>query len=194
MPARRSASVAVSAAALLALAACGGTADTEGDPSDAPLTDAAAVGDVDLTLEDGVVRSAQEGMTAAFGTLVNSTDADVTVVGASSDAAGAMELHEVVDSDGEAVMQEKPGGFVVGAGESYVLEPGGDHIMFLGITDPIEAGETVAWTLLLEDGTELAFEAPARDMAAGDEEYVPGQGEPTGDHESMTMDSGGSGG
>ncbi|MGJ7440968.1 copper chaperone PCu(A)C [Aquipuribacter sp. MA13-6] len=160
------------AAALLtatALTACG-----DGDAS----SDASAA--ADLRLDDGVVRAADSGMTAAFGTLVNDGDEDVVVVSATSDAAEAMELHEVVDADGAMVMQEKEGGFVVPAGGSHVLEAGGDHVMFLGLTDGLEPGDTVTWTLELQDGSVVDLSAPVRDLAAGDEEY-------TGD---MDMESG----
>ncbi len=174
MTRRPFAPIALPAAAVLALTACGDSGD--GEPDGSATTAAAQSGEGILTLEDGVVRSAETGMTAGFGTLVNTGEAAVTVVEASSDAAAVMELHEVVETDGEMVMQEKASGFVIGAGESYVLEPGGDHVMFLDLTDPIEAGETVTWTAGLDDGSTVTFTVPVRDIAAGDEEYVPSEG------------------
>src|SRR5660398_77139 len=50
-----------------------------------------------LTITDTWVKTADEGMAAAFGTVENSSDHDITITGASSDAATAVELHEVVD-------------------------------------------------------------------------------------------------
>ncbi len=170
------------AAALLtatALSACGG-GNTSSDASSA-----------DLRLDDGVVRAADSGMTAAFGTLVNDGDDDVVVVSATSDAAEVMELHEVVESDGAMVMQQKEGGFVIPAGGTHQLEAGGDHVMFMGLTDVLEPGETVTWTLELEDGSVVELSAPVRDIAAGDEEYTGDMDMESGDMESGDMESDG---
>lgn len=164
-----------------ALSACGG-----GDASSDASTSSG------LRLDDGVVRAADSGMTAAFGTLVNDGDEDVVVVSASSDAAEVMELHEVVEADGAMVMQQKEGGFVVPAGGSHVLEAGGDHVMFLDLTDGLEPGETVTWTLELEDGSVVELSAPVRDIAAGDEEYMGDmESGDMGDMESGDMESDG---
>ncbi|WP_380168939.1 copper chaperone PCu(A)C [Jannaschia sp. R86511] len=156
------------AAALLAATALSACGDSDASSSDGST----AAGSTGLRLDDGVVRAADSGMTAAFGTLVNDGDEDVVVVSATSDVAEVMELHEVVESDGAMVMQEKDGGFVVPAGGSHLLEAGGDHVMFMGLTDGLEAGETVTWTLELEDGSVVELSAPVRDIAAGDEEYM----------------------
>lgn len=53
------------------------------------------------------VKATDEEMTGAFGMIENPTDADITVVSASSPSAGMMEIHEVVDQDGSMVMQQK---------------------------------------------------------------------------------------
>lgn len=125
-----------------------------------------------LSVVDPWIKAADSGMTAAFGTLVNSAAEPVSVVGASSDAAERMELHETVMNDaGEMAMSQIEGGLVVAAGGERSLEPGGDHLMLLGITDPIEPGEDVVITLALEDGSELTFSASARSFAGAEETY-----------------------
>ena len=124
-----------------------------------------------ISLDEGVVRAkgTDNMMTAVFGDLVNHTDEEINVVGFDTDLeTGSFELHEVVDG----VMQEKEDGFTLAAGEAYVLEPGGDHLMIMGYPDPIEAGDTVAVTLLLEDGSEVELgDIQVRTMGAGDEDY-----------------------
>ncbi|WP_062299136.1 copper chaperone PCu(A)C [Demequina maris] len=128
-----------------------------------------------LTVTDPWVKSVDSGMTAGFGTLTNATDEDLTVVAASSDAAPMVELHEVVDGQ----MQEKDGGFTVPAGGSVTLQPGGLHLMLMGVEEPIAAGDEVAFTLELEDGATVEFTATAKDFDGGNEDY---------DGESMEMD------
>lgn len=112
-------------------------------------------------------------MTGSFGTLVNGSDADITVTAASSPAAGVVELHEVVMSGGEMVMQPKPGGFVVPAGGSLTLEPGGLHIMLMGLTSAIAPGADVPITLTLSNGESITYTTVAKDFAGGNESYAP---------------------
>ena len=149
--------------AVLALAGCtsAGRAD---------LTAAEAV-----TVADAWVKAADEGMSAAFGTLTNTSDGDVTLVSATSPAATTVELHETVMSGGTMVMREAEGGFVVPAGGTFVLEPGANHIMLLGLTGPVPAGSEVEVALTAEDGTEVTVVVAARTFAGAEETYAPGE-------------------
>ena len=134
---------------------------------DAPATDAA------LTMRDAWVKASNEEKTGAFGVTENQTDADVVIASASTEAASMVELHETVeDPSGEMVMRAKDGGFVVPAGGELVLEPGGDHIMLMGLTGPIAAGEAVAIELVTEDGETLVVEAVAKDFSGANERYT----------------------
>ena len=66
-------------------------------------------------------------------------------------------------------MQEVPEGFVVPAGGSFSLEPGGAHIMLIDI-DPADIVGTIDVTMIFDDGTEVTVGAPVKtlDMADGD--------------------------
>ncbi len=143
--------------------------------SSTAATETSATDDSDadspLSISDAVVRASVEDnpMTSIFGTIVNNAEDEVTVTGftASVDAA-RYEIHEVVDG----VMQQKEGGIVIAAQESHELAPGGDHLMIMGLAAPVEAGDTVAITLQLDDGSEVELEPIAvRTIAAGDESY-----------------------
>lgn len=126
-----------------------------------------------LSIDDAWVKSAEEGMSAAFGVLVNDGDDDLTVVSAASAASPMIELHETVANDsGEMVMQQKEGGFVVPAGGSLDLMPGGNHIMLMGLTAPLLAGDEVTFVLTLSDGSTFTFTAPAKDYEGANETYV----------------------
>jgi copper(I)-binding protein len=152
--------LAVIAAAVLLLAGCA-----------APAPEAALQADT-ISMSDAWVKSAEEGMSAAFGILTNDGDADVTIVSASTDASPMMELHETVASEsGEMMMQEKDGGFVIPAGSTLTLEPGGNHLMLMGLTAPIMAGDDVTFVLTFADGSTLEFIAPAKDFSGANESY-----------------------
>lgn len=156
----------------LTLAACSTGANTTSSDSDS------------LTVTDTWAKAADSGMTAAFGEITNSSKSDIVIVSASSPAATTVELHEVVDS----TMRQIEGGFVIPAGKTLTLQPGGLHIMFMGLPAPIMAGDTVSVNLTLEDGSQLTFSAVAKDFAGGNESY---EGEMDGDtmeHGDMSME------
>lgn len=158
----------------LALAGCASTAPEAVET--APLADS-------LAIEDSWVMSAEEGMSAAFGVLVNSGDEDITVVSGTSEASPMIELHETVDNgSGEMVMQEKEGGFVIPAGGSFELMPGGNHIMLMGVTAPLLAGQEATFVLTLSDGSTFEFTAPVKDYEGANETYV-GDGMDMGENE-----------
>ena len=161
----------------LTLTSCGsdsGDADSASDDtassattSDAPDDEAAA-----LVMTDPWVKAAKEGMTAAFGTLVNNGPADAVVASASSDIASAMELHETVENDdGTMAMQPKEGGFTIPAGGEHELQPGGDHLMIMDLERALRPGEIVTVTLTLEDGSTLDVGATVKNFTGADEKY-----------------------
>ena len=158
-------------AATLSLAGCGGdTAASGSTPSPAPSATASAAA---LTVKDPWVKAGPAGeMTAAFGVLTNGTGADVTVTGAESPAS-PMELHEMTMKDGKMVMRPKEGGFVIKAGGTHELSPGGDHLMLMKPAKAIEAGDEVPFTLKLADGGTVAFTAIAKPFAGAGESYAP---------------------
>lgn len=148
----------LAAAALAGLTACS-SADTPTDQAEA------------VTVAEPWAKAAEDGMTSVFADLVNESGDEVTIVAASSPVAETTELHEVVVTAGVAGMQEKDGGFVLGADASYPLEPGGDHLMLMDLTEPLEPGDDVPMTLTFDDGSTLRFRAPIRDFAGAQEDY-----------------------
>ncbi len=176
-PTRRAA---LAAALLLPLAACtSGASDgsaPDGTASDAggAASDGGVAGADGLALVDPWVKAAEDGMTAAFGTLVNDTGRDLQLVAASTPASTEIELHETAsDGSGGMSMQEKEGGFPIPAGGELVLEPGGNHLMLMDLTAPLQPGDEVELTLRCEDGTELVVDATVKDFAGAQEHYEP---------------------
>ncbi|MFV0374033.1 copper chaperone PCu(A)C [Microbacterium sp.] len=126
-----------------------------------------------VVIRDAWVKAADSGMSAAFGVLVNDGDEDVRIVASTCGASPIMELHETVENaDGQMIMREKDGGFVLPAHSEYLLEPGANHLMLMDIVDPVEAGETISFALEFEDGSVYEFDAPAKDYAGANETYV----------------------
>ncbi|GLZ79511.1 hypothetical protein Afil01_43180 [Actinorhabdospora filicis] len=148
----------------LLLAACGAKKDPAPQPEGTPAG---------LSVTDPWAKAADQGMSAVFGALVNHSTKDITVVKAEGPI-GPMELHEVVDQNGDMVMRPKEGGFVIPAGATVRLEPGHDHIMLMAPAKPLKPGDEVAVTLTFADGGTMAFTAIVKDFAGGGESYMPG--------------------
>jgi copper(I)-binding protein len=150
-------------------------ADMSSDTTVAPMDDdmnemdempggEATVGDITVT--DAWVRQPAEGQTrsAAYGTITNNGDTDITLVGGSVTFGATVEIHEtLMGDDGTMQMREREEGFVVAAGETFTLEPGGPHIMFLDI-DPADFVGEIDVTMIFDDGTELTVTAPVRSL------------------------------
>lgn len=155
------------------LTACGSdTTSTSAPPATASATSSPASSA--LVLDDGWVKAVDTGaMTGLFGTLRNPSDRDITVTGAASPVAAAVELHETVRNDSGAMrMQPVRGGFTVPAGGTRVLQPGGDHVMLMGLTSPLASGTTTTVTLVTSTG-DVLLSVPVRAFPGAEESYVP---------------------
>ena len=160
-------------------AGCGSSDEASTAEPNPSVTVSASASTTDgvVGVRDPWVKAADEGMTAAFGTLVNESDADVTLTGAATDVS-PVELHEMAMRDGKMVMQAKEGGVVIKARGEHALEPGGDHLMLMELTRPVQAGEELTFTLTFADGRTQTFTAVAKPFTGAQESYAPGHGEP----------------
>lgn len=128
-----------------------------------------------LKAADTWAKAADSGMTAVFGVISNPTNRPVQVIGAMT-SFSPVELHQVVMADGQMKMSPKAGGFTVPARGKLELKPGGDHIMLMKLSRPINAGTRVPVTLVTRDGGTLSFNAMGKPFAGGNENYDPGHG------------------
>lgn len=183
----RTAAAASALGLALALTGCGSSDADTADAQAGAEADAAVDAASALTLSEGWVKAAaaDDGMTAVFGQLKNSSDQDIQFTGADAAMAGMTELHETVEdgSTGSTMMQEKEGGFVIPAGGELTLEPGGNHIMLMELSEDIEPGAEVTVTLVTDAG-DLEVTVPAKEFAGAQEEYEQGDhsGHDHGDH------------
>lgn len=142
------------------------------------LTGCASEQPEDLHIENGWVRVSEysdhvDGMTGVFAEFTNHTDSDITIVGGSAEIASMVETHEVIMSSGEMKMQKKEGGIVIPAGETVILEPGGLHIMLMGLKKAILDGDKVTLTIDFDGYEDQTVTWDAKTSLAGDETYKP---------------------
>ena len=190
----------LSAAAVLlvgGLAACGEESDsgtatdaTSATGSGTATTDAAS----SLVVGDPWVRATagteDTSMTAAFMTIDNTGDEDVTLVGASSEVAGMVEIHEMLMVDGAMAMQAMDAGLVIEAGRGKVLEPGGYHVMLMDVQTELAPGDEVALTLEFSDGSTEDLTVPVKEFTEEEGHYhEPGTDEDHSHGDEDEMDS-----
>jgi copper(I)-binding protein len=116
-----------------------------------------------IAVDDPYARAVPPGQpnSAVFMALTNTGDGPRALVAAESEAAATVELHTHSMQDGMMRMRrieriELP------AGERVVLEPGGLHVMLIGLAEQLEPGMAVALTLMLDDGSRVPVTAPVR--------------------------------
>ncbi len=122
----------------------------------------------EIGIHDPYVRLVPHGQeqTAAYFLLRNAGRSGHALVKAASPAARVVELHTVVHEDGMMKMRPVPKIGVQAGGETR-LQPGGLHVMLIGLTRPLREGTSVELTLRFEDGSEKKIAAPVRPVAAG---------------------------
>jgi copper(I)-binding protein len=105
----------------------------------------------EVTVKDAWVRGTVpvQTVTGAFMTVTSSTEAKI--VGVKSPIAPMAEIHESTMTDGVNRMHEVQA-VPLPAGKPVKLEPGGYHVMLMGLKKPVTQGQKVPLTLEIESG------------------------------------------
>jgi copper(I)-binding protein len=128
----------------------------------------AAAAQAQVTVKDAWVRATvpQQKATGAFMQLQSAKGS--RLVSASSPLTPNVEVHEMAIQDNVMRMRQVPA-IELPAGKTVDLKPGGYHIMFMNLTQPVKEGDSVPLTLVFEgkDGQRETVEVPcARSTAA----------------------------
>ena len=119
-------------------------------PQQAPVIEAQAIQADSVTASDKFIVAFDKNAAAYF-KLENTQAADVTLLSVSSDIADKVELHKtVVDEKGVSSMQPTES-VLIKAGSSFEFKQGADHVMFVGLKSPLQAGQKVKVTLHFSD-------------------------------------------
>ncbi len=98
-----------------------------------------------------------------YGLLINLSSQPDTLLGASTEAAEAAELHQSsVDASGVMQMSPVEGGIPVAANGFAELQSGGLHVMLINLTQPLEEGSDLLLTLHFENAGEVQVTVPVR--------------------------------
>ncbi|MCO4824619.1 MAG: copper chaperone PCu(A)C [Amylibacter sp.] len=98
---------------------------------------------------------------AAYMQITNQSGQDDVLVAVKTDRAAMAHLHTHIESsDGVMMMRQIDGGIKLPAGGSVEMKRGGDHVMMMGLTGPLNAGDRVKVTLTFEKAGEVVTEVP----------------------------------
>ncbi|MDP2431902.1 MAG: copper chaperone PCu(A)C [Pseudomonadota bacterium] len=118
-----------------------------------------------VKVDNAWVRATAPGQQVAGGFMELTADTDMTLVGGASPVSKAFELHYMRMENGVMEMRQVKD-IALPRGKTVSLEPGGLHVMFIGLKDQIKPGQKVPMALIVRgaDGREqkLAVEAEAR--------------------------------
>lgn len=120
-----------------------------------------------IQVEDSWARESPPTVTngAAYMTLINQGDTADRLIAASSEVAEVIELHAHL-MEGNVMQMRQVEAIEVNPGESTLLEPGGLHVMLIGLTAPLKAGQRFPLTLEFEQAGTIPIEVEVRKMDA----------------------------
>ncbi|MEL0198301.1 MAG: copper chaperone PCu(A)C [Rhodobiaceae bacterium] len=107
-----------------------------------------------LKASDVQIRATAPGMTATGGyvTIHNHSDEAARLVGVASDFAAKPEIHTMMHENGVMKMRALPDGIEIPAGGMVELAPGGLHLMLMGLTRTLQAGQMLEVELTFASG------------------------------------------
>lgn len=116
----------------------------------------------DVSVEQPFARATAPGQpnSAAFMKLTNRGEA-TALVAADSSVAETVELHTHTN-EGGVMRMRKVEQIELPAGETTVLQPGGLHVMLIGLKQPLQEGSHIDLTLEYADGSEQQLEVPVQ--------------------------------
>ncbi|MGB3273939.1 MAG: copper chaperone PCu(A)C [Xanthobacteraceae bacterium] len=124
----------------------------------------------DLVIVQPWSRATPGGAKVAGGFLVieNKGASADTLVGGTTGVAAKVEVHEMAVANGIMTMRELERGLPIAAGQSVTLKPGGYHIMFTGLKQPLKEGDKVPVTLQFAKAGKVDVTFDVRGVGAKD--------------------------
>ena len=118
-----------------------------------------------ILVNDAYVRASSKmaKSAAAFMDIKNTSSQDDRLLDVKSKVAKRVELHTHIKSDdGVMKMRRVDDGFLISGNDTLRLERGGNHIMFMGLSQPFVNGESISITLFFESAGPLHLEIPIK--------------------------------
>ena len=124
------------------------------------------------------VRATPKGASVGGGYMkvTNTGTAPDRLIGGAADISSRFEIHEMSMDGGVMKMRAMPQGVELKPGQTVEFKPGGYHIMFLGLKQPIEKGGHVKATLQFEKAGKVDVDFAVESIGAqtGGDHATPG--------------------
>ncbi len=124
------------------------------------------VGDLDIYHPWTRATPAGADVAGGYMEISNSGTSDDRLVAVEVSGVHMSAIHEMAMVDGIMKMRPLPSGLEIKAGQSVVLKPGAFHVMMMGLSKPLVAGETISGTLQFEKAGSIAVEFKVEAMGA----------------------------
>lgn len=122
----------------------------------------------DLVITQAWSRATPGGSKVAGGylTIENTGPAQDRLLSASTNVAKKIEIHEMAVGDGVVTMRPVEGGLPIEPGHIVKFEPGGLHLMIVGLSAPLVQGDKVPVTLKFEKSGDIIVSFDVQAMGA----------------------------
>jgi hypothetical protein len=127
-----------------------------------PAAQQASEPEATMTASDLSARATTENG-AVYMTLTNKGSSDDALISAKTDVAKTVELHETTMGEGDMMQMKPVVSIPVPAGGSVKLEPGGLHVMLIGLQKKLATGDKISLTLNFEKAPPLTVEAEVKE-------------------------------
>lgn len=149
----------------------------------ATLAASPAIASADVVIEGAVARvtSPLAQTASVYLTIRNHSSEPDRLFRVEGDVADRVEMHTHVQDDaGVMRMTELEDGITIGSGEIHTFVPGADHIMLLGLAEPLEQGDTFELLMFFDVWVPVAVTVTVDNAAVN---AMAGHGETHGDME-----------
>ena len=130
------------------------------------LGSCAAPGSGGVEVREAWTRPAEQGGNGAiYFTVENHSSETQELIGVASDTADAVEIHES-KMNGDVMEMHQLESVPLGPGAEVKFEPGGLHIMLVGLKKELKNGDEIGITLQFKNLEDLIVHVPVRDTPA----------------------------
>lgn len=127
-----------------------------------------------VSAADAVCRPTPNGRQATGCYLTLTASRDDRLVAVTSPVSGLAQVHEMKVESNMMMMRELTDGLPLPAGSAVALAPGGNHIMLMGVANPLVAGDTVPLTLTFANARPVEIVARVGQPALATSEHSGG--------------------
>lgn len=118
-----------------------------------------------IEVSDVWARTSMQGMNSAVYFVIQNHNAGADeLVGAASDVADAVEVHES-KMEGEVMMMNRVEAVALEPSAKVEFKPGGYHVMLIGLKQDLKAGDQITVTLQFRDSPDITIQAMVEDAS-----------------------------